>query len=61
MENEQWYSLEDNDGGPELPRDTWVETKGGYCDERIVKDYFNSKIGDWMNQPGDPTHWRPIK
>ena len=43
------------------PCDIWVETKGGYSDERIVRDYFHSQIGYWMNQPGDPTHWRHIK
>jgi hypothetical protein len=46
------------------PYDTWVETKGGYWikgEEQIVKDYFSSSMGDWMCQPGDPTHWRHIK
>ena len=61
----EWISLIDGDG-PDLPNNTWVETKGGYCDDRIVKDYYYvgataSGINGWMNQPGDPTHWRPIE
>lgn len=46
------------------PPDTLVETKGGYWlngKELIIKDYRHSKIGDWMNQPGDPFHWRFLK
>jgi len=60
MSDRPWFSLIDDDGSPELPSDTLVETKGGYGDDRIVKDYMHSSIGDWMNQPGDPSHWRPI-
>jgi len=56
MSENDWISLDD-----EMPPcDTMVETKGGYGDDRITKDYFHSQIGDWMRQPGDPTHWRPI-
>ena len=41
------------------PLDTVVETKGGGGnDDEIIEDYFHSTIGDWMNCPGDPTHWR---
>jgi len=62
-EDRPWFSLIDDDGSPELPRDTLVETKGGYSDDEdeIVKDWFSSSIGDWMCQSGDPTHWRPIE
>lgn len=51
-----WLSLTDTTP----PLDVWVETKGGYADERIVRDYISALFGDWMKQPGDPTHWRHI-
>lgn len=57
----KWFSLIDDDGSTDPPSDTLVETKGGYGDDSIVRDYMHSQIGDWMNQPGDPTHWRPIE
>lgn len=56
-EENPWVSLMDESP----PHDTLVETKGGgrHPDE-IWKDYIHSTIGDWMRQPGDPTHWRHI-
>ena len=58
-EERPWYSLLEGDG-PHPPYDTWVETKGGYGPDEIVKDYFSKSIGGWINQPGDPSHWRPM-
>ena len=60
MEENTWISIMDE----MPPPDTLVETKGGYWlngKELIIKDYRHSKIGDWMNQPGDPFHWRFLK
>ncbi len=55
-----WISLVDGDG-EEPPYNFWVETWGGETDGSIKRDYFSKKFGDWMNQQGDPSHWRPIK
>tara|TARA_R110000824_G_scaffold12226_7_gene53630 strand:- start:50171 stop:50788 length:618 start_codon:yes stop_codon:yes gene_type:complete len=58
-----WFSLLSN-SDPEPPNDTMVETKGGYFvkgEEMIIEDRFSSVMGDWMNNPGDPSLWRPIE
>lgn len=55
-ESGEWLSLADTTP----PLGVWVETKGGYTDDRIVRDYISTLFGDWMNQPGDPSHWRHI-
>ena len=61
LRDRPWFSLIEDDGSPHRPYDKKVETKGGYGDDRVTVDWFSSSIGDWMCQPGDPTHWRPIE
>lgn len=39
------------------PVNTWVETMGTE-EGCIIMDYFHASFGDWMNNYGDPTHWR---
>ena len=39
------------------PTNTWVETMGAE-EGQTIKDYFHESFGDWMNNHGDPTHWR---
>lgn len=53
----KWYSLIENDGGPDHPYDTWIMVRGHEGDKEELT-WMSSGLGDWMTIHGDPSEWR---